>query len=89
MSAVSRRPTESLAAPAAEDAPGDAQPAPKPLDRELLRDTFLRALSPRQQLLAVLWYAERMTPAEIALVLEVGEEVVAEEHAAILRSMAA
>ncbi|MCA9312196.1 MAG: hypothetical protein KDA21_13365 [Phycisphaerales bacterium] len=39
------------------------------LSREQIRSTMLRQLTREEQVLLILWYAERMEPAEIAEVL--------------------
>ena len=55
--------------------------------RELLRATVLRRLSREEQLLLVLWYAERMTPAEIAAVLAITVERVRSLHDRIVSTL--
>ncbi|MEQ8850770.1 MAG: hypothetical protein RIB32_03200 [Phycisphaerales bacterium] len=58
-----------------------------------LRDAVLRSLDRHDQLLLVLWYAEGMTPSEIAEVVGATEAVVLQAHerivGALQRSIAA
>ena len=59
----------------------NAGPGAEPsLTREQIRSAMLRGLNRDEQLLLILWYAERMSPAEIAEVLESTEEHVQVIH---------
>jgi DNA-directed RNA polymerase specialized sigma24 family protein len=54
-----------------------------------VRELFLHDLTHAERLLTVLWYAERMTPAEIGAVLDLPESDVVAMHARVLTRMRA
>lgn len=54
-----------------------------------LRELFLHDLTHAERLLTVLWYAERMTPAEIAAVLDTTESEVIASHERIVTRLRA
>ncbi len=52
--------------------------------RDRLRTAILRDFSRTERLLVVLWYAERLTPGEVALVLDLTEDQTVRIHESII-----
>jgi DNA-directed RNA polymerase specialized sigma24 family protein len=50
-----------------------------------IRDAMLKALSGVQRLVVLLWYAEQMTPAEIAQAVDMTPDQVERHHAEAIR----
>lgn len=67
---------------------GAASPK-SPLSASDLRELFLHDLTHAERLLTVLWYAERMSPAEIGAVLDMPETDVVAAHQRILTRLRA
>lgn len=54
-----------------------------------LKHAVLHALSHHERLLLVLWYAERMTPAEVAMTLDLTEQQARRMHSEVVAKLRA
>jgi len=59
------------------------------VSRSDVQESFLHDLTHAERLLTVLWYAERMTPAEIGAVLDLAESDVIAMHTRVVNRMRA
>lgn len=77
---------------ATSDQPGrtvGAAPRKPDISPSDMRELFLHDLTHSERLLTVLWYAERMSPAEIGAVLDMHEADVVAAHQRILTRLRA
>jgi DNA-directed RNA polymerase specialized sigma24 family protein len=79
--AAGREPADGIAQP------GESAIALDPAARTALRSTIVKQLEHRERLLIVLWYAERLSPEEIGLVLGEPAETIRAEHERLLGSL--